>query len=185
MEEHQIINLFFQRSEAAITHLKETYGNLCFSVARRILSDPRDAEECFNDVLIKIWNSIPPERPDSLAAYVSRITRNTALDRFSYNHAEKRSTALTDAFEELEGSLASSFQVEQLALDKDFYRFINEFLHNQTKQNRIFFVRRYWYGESITEIAQALQVSEEKVKSSLFRTRNRLKIALEKEGVSL
>lgn len=185
MEDNQIIDLFFQRSEQALQGLKEKYSALCYSVARRILPDERDVEECLEDVLLKVWNSIPPERPGSLAAYLSRIARNAALDRYSYNHAEKRSTALTDAFEELAGTLASSFDTEYLVQEKDFRQFLTSFLENQSKQNRIYFVRRYWYGESITEIAAAYRISEEKVKSSLFRTRNRLKSALEKEGVTL
>lgn len=183
MEDAQLIAMFYQRSEQAIAGLKERYGSLCLSVARRILPDARDAEECLSDVLLKIWNSIPPEQPECLPAYLSRITRNAALDRYSYNHAEKRSTALTNAFEELEYSLAASFDVEQQIQEQDFRRFINEFLLGLKKENRIFFVRRYWYGESITEIANAFRISEEKVKSSLFRTRNRLKSALEKEGL--
>ena len=187
MDDKQIIGLFFQRSEQAITQLKEKYGALCLSVARHILPDSRDVEECLGDVLLKVWNAIPPERPDSLAAYVSRISRNTALDRYSYNHAGKRSSALTDAFEELEGCLSSSFNVESLAQDKDIQRFINVDIRYVLfkKENRIYFVRRYWYGESIAEIASAFQVSEEKIKSSLFRTRNQLKSALEMEGVLL
>lgn len=185
MEEKQIISLFQQRSEQAIIQTKEKYHTLCMSIARRILPDERDAEECLEDVLLKAWNSIPPMQPDSLAAYLSRVTRNTALDRYSYNYADKRSTALTDAFEELEGSLMASFDVEQIAQAKDFQHFINQFLQDLKKEHRVFFVRRYWYGESISEIAVAFGISEEKVKSSLFRTRNRLKSALEKEGVTI
>jgi len=183
MEDKLIIDLLFQRSEQAILQLKEKYSALCLSVARRILPDERDAEECLGDVLLKTWNAIPPEQPDSLAAYLSRITRNTALDRYSYNTAGKRSSALTDAFDELEHVMASSFNLEQLVLEKDFRQFINHFLGDLKKEQRIYFVRRYWYGESITEIATSLRCSEEKVKSSLFRTRNRLKKALEKEGI--
>lgn len=185
MEDIQIIDLFFQRSEQAITYVREKYNGLCFSIARRILPDDRDVDECLGDVLLKVWNSIPPERPDSLTAYLSRITRNTALDRYAYNHAEKRSTALTDAYEELEACLPSSFHVEQTVQAKEFRCFINHFLEKQSPQNRIYFVRRYWYGESIADIATFFRVSEEKVKSSLFRTRNRLKSAMEKEGISI
>lgn len=185
MEDKQILALLFQRSEQALTQIKEKYSGLCLSIAYRILPDKRDAEECLGDVLLKTWNAIPPDHPDSLAAYLSRITRNVALDRYSYNHAEKRSTALTDAFDELDGCLASSFNLEHLAETRDFGRFINSFLEKQSRQNRIYFVRRYWYGDSISDIATTFNVSEEKVKSSLFRTRNRLKSALEKEGVSL
>lgn len=152
-------------------------------MARHILPDERDIEECLNDTCLKVWNSIPPKRPDSLAAYLSRIVRNLALDRYHYNHAEKRSSALTDAFDELENELSSSFSPEQLAEADDFRKLINHFLSKQPTQGRIYFVRRYWYGDSIAEIADAFQVSEEKVKSSLFRTRNRLKTTLEKEGI--
>lgn len=184
MEDMQILDLFFQRSEQAITTIKEKYGALCLSVARRILLDERDAEECLGDILLKVWNAIPPERPASLPAYLSRIARNAALDRYAYNHAEKRSTSLTGAFEELEGCLASSFDMEFLAQTREFRRFLNNFLGTLKKENRIYFVRRYWYGDSIADIARVFQVSEEKVKSSLFRTRNRLKSALEKEGIT-
>lgn len=185
MEDKQIISLLFERSEHALVQLKTKYQALCLSIARRILPDERDADECMDDVLLKIWNSIPPEKPDSLVAYISRITRNTALDRYSYNHAGKRSSALTAAYEELEGCLASSFDLELTAQEQEFQQFINHFLQQIKKENRIFFVRRYWYGESIASIAATFQISEEKVKSSLFRTRNRLKIALEKEGVRI
>lgn len=183
MEDKQIIDLFFKRSEHAISCVKEKYSALCLSVVRRILPDERDVEECLGDILLKVWNSVPPDSPVSFPAYLSRISRNAALDRYSYNHADKRSTALTDAFEELESSLASSFDVESLAQARDFQQFLNNFLGSLKKENRIYFVRRYWYGESISEIATVFRVSEEKVKSSLFRTRNRLKSALEKEGV--
>ncbi len=183
MDDTQIINLFFERDSQAINYLKEKYSALCLHVARHILPDERDVEECLNDTCLKIWNTIPPKRPDSLAAYLSRIIRNLALDRYNYNHAEKRSSALTDAFDELETELASAVSLEQLAEADDFQQIINTFLANQPKQSRIYFVRRYWYGDSIAEIADAFQVSTEKVKSALFRTRNRLKITLEKEGI--
>lgn len=183
MEDNYIINLFFNRSEQALSFLQIKYKALCLSIIRRILPDERDVEECLGDILLKVWQSIPPNRPDSLAAYLSRISRNTALDRYSYNHAEKRSTALTTAFEELEGCLISSCNVENIVQDKEFRQFLNDFLQGLKKQNRIYFVRRYWYGESIAEISTAYQVSEEKVKSSLFRTRNQLKLALERKGI--
>lgn len=181
MEQNKIISLFLNRDPQAIAQTKSTYGGLCRSVARRILPDERDIEECINDALFKAWNAIPPEHPECLAAYLSRVVRNLALDRYNYNHAEKRSTSLTDAFEELENSLVSSFCVEQTTEEEEFRQFLNRFLANQPRQNRIYFVRRYWYGESIAEIAAAYKVSEEKVKSSLFRTRNKLKLALERK----
>ncbi len=182
MDDNKIICLFEERSETAVSLLQEKYGRLCLSIARHILTDERDAEECVNDASLKVWNSIPPEHPLSLAAYVSRITRNLALDRYSYNTAKQRSTALTEAFEELEAVLFSSSDVEDAIHEKEFRQFINGFLQGLSKENRIYFVRRYWYGDSIKEIAKAFSISEEKVKSSLFRTRNRLKTALTKGG---
>lgn len=187
MQDEQIVALFLERSEAAVTQAQIKYKNLCTMIAGRILSDNRDAEECVNDAFLRVWNSIPPEKPRSLGAYLGRITRNLALDRYSYNHADKRNSDLLDAFEELETCFptATATDIESSLLQQEFHTFINHFLRTQTSQNRIFFIRRYWYGESVREIATAFHVSEEKVKSSLFRTRNRLRQALEKEGIPL
>ncbi|MGN0504962.1 MAG: RNA polymerase sigma factor [Lachnospiraceae bacterium] len=182
MNDEQITALFFQRSETAIAQAQEKYGKLCFSVAKNILPDTRDAEECVNDACLRAWNAIPPEHPRSLGAYLARITRNLALDRYTYNSAAKRNTALTSAFEELEDSLPDLRNgVEDHMEQQEFRHFINHFLKAQTKENRIFFIRRYWYGESISDISSACGVSEEKVKSSLFRTRTRLRTAMKKE----
>lgn len=184
MNDSEIVALFFQRNEYAIDRAQEKYGGLCFSTARRILPDARDAEECVSDVWMRIWNAIPPERPRHLGAYIARIARNLALDRFHYNSAEKRSTALTEAFEELEFCLPQTGQLPPEERQA-FSDFIAAFLRRLNRESRIFFVRRYWYGESVEEIARAWGVSEGKVKSSLFRTRTRLRTDLEREGVLL
>ena len=134
---------------------------------------------------IHTWNSIPPERPRVLSAFLARIARNLALDRLSYNHAEKRASALTEAFEELEPCLVGADDSQQQAEAAEFNAWIRKFLAAQTRDNRVFFVRRYWYGESISEIAEACRCSEEKVKSSLFRTRNRLREAMKKEDIAI
>ena len=185
MQDEQIVALFFERSEAAVTQAQIKYKSLCTMIAGRILSDARDAEECVNDAFLRAWNSIPPEKPRSLGAYLGRITRNLAIDRYSYNHAEKRNSDLTEAFEELEACLPASPDAESTLLQREFREFIDRFLRAQSRTNRIYFIRRYWYGESVREIANDYHVSEEKVKSSLFRTRNRLRHALEKEGIHL
>ena len=187
-EDKSIIALFFDRQETALTAVKQRYGQLCLSVARRILPDPRDAEECVNDTCLRAWNTIPPARPQSLSAYLCAITRNLALDRYDYNHAAKRSTALTEACEELETCLpdaGSAGDARSMETRQEFSDFLNGFLAKLKPEARIFFVRRYWYGESIREIAQAFAVSEEKVKSSLFRTRRRFAEAVRKEGISI
>ena len=184
MEDEQIIALFFQRSPDALPETRRKYGALCQSVARKILPDQRDVEECISDMLLRLWNAIPPERPRSLSAYIARITRNLSLDRYSYNTADQRSTALTQAFEELEPWLPAGYGDPEKAFDqRHFHTVINDFLRALPKETRIFFLRRYWYGDSIREIAEAFRVSESKVKTSLFRTRQRLRETLEKEGI--
>ena len=184
-EDQQIVRLFFKRSEKAITYTRQKYGSLCISVARRILSDPRDAEECVNDTYLHAWNAIPPEKPDSLKAFLARITRNLALDRYDYNTADQRNTALTEAFEQLEPWLTVKTGESEAELDSaEINRVLNSFLRKQTLEARTLFLRRYWYVESIRELAKACHMSESMVKSSLFRTRNKLRKELEKEGIS-
>ena len=184
MEDKQIIALFLQRSPDALPEARQKYGAFCQSIARKILPDQRDAEECVNDSLLRLWNSIPPEQPRSLSAYIARITRNLSLDRYSYNMAEQRSTALTQAFEELEPRLPASTGDPEQVFDQTHFRTVmNDFVRALPKQIRAFFLRRYWYGDSIREIAEAFHVSEAKVKTALFRTRQRLREALEKEGI--
>ncbi len=186
MEDVLIIEAFFARAESAITSLDRKYGRFCRSIAGRILSDARDVDECVSDAYMSLWNTIPPLQPISLRAYLARVIRNIALDRHAYNTAAKRSSALTDAFEELELYLPSSSRgPEQVVEEQSFSQFINAFLEEQSKDARIFFVRRYWYGESIREIADSCHSSEAKIKTSLFRTRARLRDAMEKEGIHL
>lgn len=184
-DEH-IIGLFFDGDEAAIPTLQAKYERLCFNIARRILPDERDAEECVSDAYIRIWKAIPPERPDSLIAYLSRIVRNLALERYSYNNAQKRSTSLTSAYEELEDFLPTAHDDVAARVDeKLFHEFLNGFLAEQSTEARVFFVRHYFYGEPIADIAASCKASVSKVKTSLFRTRGRLRTAMEKEGIFL
>lgn len=186
MEDSQIIALFFQREETAISQIHAKYHALCENIARHILPDERDVEECVSDAYLHTWNAIPPDHPHSLQAYLARITRNLSLDRFDYNRAAQRNTALTDAFEELEPAL-SSFQnsTDRVIEARAFRDFLNCFLRAQSRDARIYFIRRYWYGESIHEIAAACGVGDGKVKSSLFRTRSRLQTAMEKEMAAI
>lgn len=183
-EDSAILSLYLNRAEAALTFTKEKYGALCRSIARRLLSDERDVDECESDVYLRAWNSIPPERPASLRAWLARVTRNAALDRIKYNAAACRDSALMQAFEELEPWLTSANSDPQSHLDgAELKRIINSFLRAQSPEARQFFLRRYWYGESVREIAQSCGVGEAKVKTSLFRTRERLMTTLESEGI--
>ena len=182
MEDSTILALYWDRVEDAVTFTKEKYGALCRSIARRLLTDERDVDECENDVYMRAWNTIPPERPTCLRAWLARVARNAALDRRKYNAAACRSSALTEAFEELEPWLIAAEGDPQRELDaKDLRRVLNSFLRAQSPEARRFFLRRYWYGESVQEIAQASGVKESKVKTSLFRTRERLRKELERE----
>lgn len=186
MEDSQIIALFFSRSEQAIAEVMAQYHSLCMGVARKILPDERDAEECVQDACVRAWDTIPPQNPRSLGAYLACITRNLALDRYSYNHAEKRSTALTAAFEELAPYLAAdSSDPAAGSVQSDFRAALNDFLRQLPKEKRVIFVRRYFYGDSVREAAKFCGCTEGKVRTVLFRVRNDLKNALEKEGITL
>lgn len=182
MDDIQIIRLLFQRSDGAIDALQQKFGGLCKSIISNILSDVRDVEECINDTYLRVWNSIPPQKPARLDSYLARIARNIALDRYDYNTAGVRNTNLTLAFEELAACLPAG---ENETASAQFRHFINRFLRDLPKVSRMIFIRRYWYGESISQIANACSCSEEKIKSSLFRTRNKLRQAMIKEEIYL
>ena len=181
MKDIQIIELFFRRAEEAVMRLAEKYGAMCQTIARRILRDERDSEECVNDAWLQTWNVIPPQRPACLSGFVGRITRNLALNRLDYNRAQKRDSTLEAAFEELSGSLPDSG--DTLTDEVTFHDFLNRFLRRQSEEHRRYFLRRYWYGMSVQEIARECGVGEEKVKSALFRIRNKLRQAMEEEGI--
>ncbi len=181
MKDIQIIELLFRRAEEAITHLAEKYGAMCQAIARRILWDERDSEECVNDTWVQTWNAIPPQRPAYLGGFVGCITRNLALDRLDYNHAQKRDSTLQETFWELSGSLPDPG--DTVTDEMTFRDFLDRFLRRQSEEYRRYFLRRYWYGMSVREIARECGVGEEKVKSALFRTRNKLRQAMEEEGI--
>lgn len=186
LDDSALIELFFERSEGAILHTKKKYSALCRTIAYRVLGNVQDAEECENDVYLRLWDSIPPNRPISLKAYLSRIARNLALDRYSYNTAACRSSGLTQSFDELQPWLpAFDSDPERMVEAEHIRQVVNDFLRGQSQESRRFFLRRYWYGETIREIAQQCCVSEGKVKTSLSRTRERLRAQFEKERICI
>lgn len=184
MEDGQIIGLFFARSEQAIEETMAAYRALCTAVARNILTDERDVEECIQDTCIRAWNTIPPQRPRSLGAFLASITRNLALDRYAYNHAEKRSTSLTAAFEELEPFLTHSADPSECSGEQEFRQALHSFLKKLPREKRVIFVRRYFYGDSVRDVATFCGCTEGKVRTVLFRVRSDLKTALEREGIT-
>ena len=162
MEDQQIIQLYWDRREQAIWESDRKYGAYCRSIARRILAVEEDAEECVNDTWLHAWNAMPPQRPSILSAFFGKLARNLSLDRWRRNRAAKRG-----------GS-----QVET-------GRVISQFLRSQPELDRALFIRRYWHLESIAALAQSFHLRESQVKSRLFRTRQRLKAALEQEGIAV
>ena len=184
MNDQKIIELYFSRSEQAIRETDLQYGSYCRTIAMNILTDQMDSEECVNDAFLHTWHAIPPTRPNSLKAFVARITRNLSLTRLAARTAQKRSGGqttvpldeLTDLFDEKQSVDA---QMDEAVLRE----LLNRYIRKLSKEKRVVFVARYWYCYPITEIAGKLQLSESKVKTILFRIRKDLKNFLEKEGV--
>lgn len=184
MDDSQIIQLYFDRDEHAIAETSRKYGALCYRIAGNILRSHEDAEECVNDVYLRLWNAIPPACPDSLPAYICRIARNLALKKFESVHAEKRSPDVTVPLSEIEAFLPDE-RALSAAAQEGLSSVINRFLSGEKEETRNVFVRRYWFFDSVHDIAEQYAVSESKVKSILFRTRKKLRRHLEKEGYEI
>lgn len=183
MEDHQIIELFSGRSEQAIAQLAAKYGKLCLKLSENILKNPMDAEECVNDAYFAVWNTIPPQKPDSLAGYLCRIVRNISIKKYHTNTAQKRNSFYDIALSELEECIPASENVENESDAKELVAAINHVLRRLTKENRIIFVRRYWFSDSIPALAKMFRTSEHNISVRLSRTRKALKKYLEKEGI--
>lgn len=185
MDDSKIIDLFWQRSENAIQETDVKYGKLCMHLARNILSNNEDVEECVNDTYLGAWNAIPPAKPNALCAFIAKITRNLALKKFEFNTAQKRNPEVMISLTELEDCLSGSENAEDLYDAKALASHISTFLRKQDQLSRKVFIRRYWFYDSICEIATQLSMSESKVKTMLFRTRSKLKNYLVEEGYNL
>ena len=186
MDDLQIIDLYWARSESAIAETARKYGPYCRSIARNILHSEEDSEECVNDTWLKAWEAMPPRRPASLSAFLGRITRNLSLNRRKALSAEKRGGSQADlAAEELRDVLPAAGSVEKTVEDRELAAVFDRFLSQLGEEARRLFVRRYWYLSPIREIAVEYGMSESKVKMSLLRSRRKLKELLEKEGIDL
>lgn len=185
MEDARILNLYTSRSESAVTETARAYGPYCMKIAMNILSNREDAEECVNDAYMHAWCSIPPVYPDDFTAFLGKLTRNLALNLYKQKHAQKRGGGAGLLLSELEECLPSREGVED-ALDAIITgRTISAFLYTLSPERRAMFVRRYWFADSIADIARQFHASQSKVKSSLYRTRQELKAYLEREGVTV
>lgn len=183
MRDGEIVDLFFARDERALSVTAEKYGKKLAAISERIVGDKETAKECENDVYLKAWNAIPPNEPrDNLFAFLAKIARNVSINAAKSFTREKRSALFSELTEELESVLPSEEDVEEAADVAELGRIISDFLRGVSAEKRNIFIRRYWYADSVSEIAERFSISEGKVKTALFRTRNELKKRLEKEG---
>ena len=184
MEDMQIIDLYFVRSEQAIKETAQKYGKYLFSIAYNILSSNRDSEEAVNDTYLGAWNSIPPHRPQRLNTYLGKITRRISLGKWKALHAQKRGEGeVPIALEELGECIPSGETPQQEMESKELTCQLNAFIRSLPETEQQVFVCRYWYLSSVKTIAKQFGFSESKVKSMLSRTRGKLRIHLQKEGI--
>lgn len=182
MEDWEILELFRQRDQRAIPALEERYGQRLRTLAGRLLGSPEDAEECVSDTYLAAWNAIPSEEPAYLFAYLAAICRNRALSVLSRGKAQKRRGEVVALTAELEQCIPDARR-DREETAREIGEALNRFLRGLGEEPRRFFLRRYWYAESVREVAQACGVSESKVKMSLHRTRKKLREFLQKEGL--
>lgn len=185
MEDAGIIELFWQREEAAITETNEKYGRFCHGIAYNILSVHEDAEECVNDTWHKTWTSIPPERPNSLRAWLGRLVRNLSLDRWRKSRAKKRYNGMETLLSELEDCIPAPVTVESYIEGRELSVTIDRWLDTQKKQDRVLFVRRYWSGVPVKSLAGEMGIAPSKAAKQLYNLRLSLKSFLEKEEIYL
>ncbi len=186
MDDDKIIELYMDRSEQAISETSKKYGRYCHSIAYGILQSDADSEECVNDTYLRTWNSIPPKRPNHLQTFLGKITRNLSLNRLEMRSAEKRGEGQTVLIlDELAECIPAEGDATRAVEDMVIRNVLNRFLEDLPAETRRIFVRRYWYMSSVKEIAEEYGLSQSKVTVTLFRTRGKLKTALEKEGIIL
>jgi len=185
MEDGEIIALYWSRDQRAVQETAAKYGAFLHRIAWNILRSRGDAEECVNDAYLRTWNAIPPDRPSALQAWLGRVTRNLSLDRWKRRRTQSRGGGeLELLLGELDGCVPAPHGPEQHLEDQETARVLSAFLRQLPQERRVMFLRRYWYGDSIEEIARRMRCGQGKVKSALFRTRNALRERLEEEGIA-
>ncbi|MBE6639273.1 MAG: sigma-70 family RNA polymerase sigma factor [Ruminococcaceae bacterium] len=181
MEDHQIVDLYWQRSENAIAETDRKYGRMLSGISLSLVPTAQDADECLSDTYLAAWNSMPSERPQYLGAFLSKIIRRISIDKYRALRAQKREG--TGIFvDELTDCIPDGYDLESALSHRQLTALLNDFLYSQEGEKRYIFVRRYYYGDSIAEIARRTHMGEGKIKTVLFRLRNALKKRLEKEG---
>ena len=183
MEDSRIVELYWLRSEDAIAQTANKYGKYCYTIAYHILADAGDADETVNDTYMGAWSSLPPNRPSVLSTFLGKITRRISINRWKERKAEKRGVGeIPIALDELEEAIPSPSTPEQAVIAAELTEAIDRFLCSLSDEERDMFVCRYWFLAPIAEISEKFDASTSKTKSTLFRTRNKLKLYLEQEG---
>ncbi len=182
MEDQQIIQMYENREEEAIVQSSNKYGHMLSKIAYNILLNLEDSEECVNDTYEKAWSTIPPVKPNCLLAYLGRITRNLSINLWHSNHAKKRDTGASILLSELEDCIPSGHDVEAEVELTALTGVITDWLYSLEKEERILFMKRYWYGESVNMLAKEVHTTPNKLAGRIFRLRLKLKTVLEKEG---
>ena len=185
MDDKKIVDLFFERNENAVRESSEKYGKYCYFIANNILDCPEDSEECVNDTLLRAWNSIPPAKPTSLKAYLGRITRNLALDTYDRKKAQKRSSQVELAYDEISEFVSGGENPEEKFEETELISEINAFLASLPKEKRKIFVARYWFFESAEEISKRTGKNKIYIRNTLNRTRTKLIKHLKERGFEL
>ena len=183
MDDESILRLYFLRDEEAIQQTDAAYGRRLFSLANRILLDPQDAEETVSDTYMTAWETIPPQKPRFFYAYLAKICRHLAMNKLDWKTAEKRNALVVSLSDEMELCIPDS-RKEAHADSEMIRELLDQFLDSLSSESRVIFMRRYWFGDSIEEIAQHCRISQSKVKMRLLRTRKSLAEFLDKEGIA-
>ena len=182
MTDSQIIALFWERNEDAIKETDAVYGRKLFAISDKILRSQRDAEESVSDTYMRAWETIPPVMPNYFFAYLAKICRNFSLGKLQWNSAAKRNAEVVSLTQEMEQCIPDRFHETKLE-GEEIGRVLNRFLDSISVESRLIFMRRYWFADSIQEIAARYNISQSKVKTQLHRTRKKLQLLLESEGI--
>ena len=175
IDDEKIIDLFFERSEQGIRELDNKYGAVCHNLSYNIVNNRQDAEECVNDAYLGAWNAIPPVRPNPLLSYIVKIVRNISLKIYWRKEAAKRNSIYTIAMQEIEACIADQKTVEDEIEARELARIIEDFLDTLTLENRVIFMRRYWFADSYKDIAEFVGLSEKNISVRLTRIREKMK----------
>lgn len=181
MEDADIVELYLERNEQAIQETEKTYGGFCYSISFNILRIREDAEECVNDSYLQAWNSIPPARPKNFKSWIGKVVRNLSINKWKYIHRIKRSSETTVLLDELDECMPINESVEDIIDRKEMTRLLNEWLAGLPSDDRIIFLKRYWFGNSVKDIAAERGEKPEKVSKRLYILRKKLHKIIERE----